>query len=181
MRIISTRLHAPLGYVVGTLLIAARWIFGHSDVDGAKWTSIVAGVRVLGSAVMTNYELGSSASSPCIFTSCSMAASGSCCRDPLGLLVPRRGHERLAASRPDRPGEIAIAAMSSPGLTSPRPPPRGAPRPPHCVAVTKNPTSGQQIASKPVRAELVTIACFLLFGSRRQDAVTTSQRPTLNP
>jgi hypothetical protein len=58
MRIIPTRLHGPVDYIVGLLLIAGPWIFSYSDVDGAMWTSIVAGVIVLGSAVMTNYELG---------------------------------------------------------------------------------------------------------------------------
>src|SRR4051812_19094974 len=58
MRIIPTKLHGPVDYLVGVLLILAPWIFSYSDVDGAKWTSIVIGIIVLATAIMTNYELG---------------------------------------------------------------------------------------------------------------------------
>jgi SPW repeat len=58
MRIISTRMHGPVDYIVGILLIVAPWIFNYSNVTGAKWTSIVAGIVVLATAVMTNYEFG---------------------------------------------------------------------------------------------------------------------------
>ena len=40
MRIISTKLHAPVDYIVGILLIAAPWIFNYSHVDGAMWTRL---------------------------------------------------------------------------------------------------------------------------------------------
>jgi SPW repeat len=58
MHIISTKLHAPVDYILGIILIAAPWILGYSEVTGAKWTSIIAGVIMIGSALMTNNELG---------------------------------------------------------------------------------------------------------------------------
>jgi hypothetical protein len=59
MRIVPTRIHGMLDYLVGILLIASPWIFGFSDESGAaKWTFIVIGVAVLLTSLMTNYELG---------------------------------------------------------------------------------------------------------------------------
>ncbi|MFL6288586.1 MAG: SPW repeat protein, partial [Actinomycetes bacterium] len=40
LHFIQTRVHGPLDYLVGIVLIVAPWIFGFSDVDSAKWTAI---------------------------------------------------------------------------------------------------------------------------------------------
>jgi SPW repeat-containing protein len=58
LRIIPTSVHGVIDYAVGILLIAAPWIFGAADNRGAKWTWIIVGAIMLGSALMTNYELG---------------------------------------------------------------------------------------------------------------------------
>ena len=41
MRIISTKGHGPVDYVVGVLLIAAPWIFWYSDQDTNVWLPMV--------------------------------------------------------------------------------------------------------------------------------------------
>ena len=58
MRFIPTRLHAPLDYIVGALLIAAPWIFQFSDDSTPTVISIVLGVGLIAYSLFTNYELG---------------------------------------------------------------------------------------------------------------------------
>ena len=59
MRIIPTRMHGMMDYLVGIVLIASPWIFGFSDESGtAKWTFIIIGAVILATSLMTNYELG---------------------------------------------------------------------------------------------------------------------------
>jgi hypothetical protein len=58
-RLIPTRVHAALDYVVGVLLIAAPWIFGFADESGAAtWISVLGGIAILGMSAVTNYEGG---------------------------------------------------------------------------------------------------------------------------
>ena len=58
MRFIPTKLHAPLDYIVGAVLIAAPWIFQFSDEAGATVISIVLGIGLIAYSLFTNYELG---------------------------------------------------------------------------------------------------------------------------
>ena len=58
VRVIPTRAHGALDYLVGLVLIAAPWIFQFNDVESAKWTAIGVGAAMIVSAAMTNYELG---------------------------------------------------------------------------------------------------------------------------
>jgi hypothetical protein len=58
MRLIPTRLHAPLDYIVGAVLIAAPWIFQFSDSTAATVVSIVLGIGLIAYSLFTNYELG---------------------------------------------------------------------------------------------------------------------------
>jgi hypothetical protein len=58
MRFIPTRLHAPLDYIVGVVLIAAPWIFQFSEEAAATAVSIVLGIGLIGYSLCTNYELG---------------------------------------------------------------------------------------------------------------------------
>jgi hypothetical protein len=59
MRMIPTKAHAMMDYVVGVLLIAAPWIFQYSDESSAaKWISIVAGLAIIGMSAITDYEGG---------------------------------------------------------------------------------------------------------------------------
>src|SRR3954464_6428782 len=58
MRVIPTRVHGALDYLIGAVLVAAPWLFGFSDVGSAKWTAIGVGVAMMATSVMTNYEWG---------------------------------------------------------------------------------------------------------------------------
>ena len=58
MRFIPTRLHAPLDYIVGALLVAAPWIFQFSDDSTPAVISIVLGVGLIAYSLFTNYEFG---------------------------------------------------------------------------------------------------------------------------
>lgn len=58
MRFIPTRVHAPLDYIVGAVLIAAPWIFQFSDSTAATVVSIVLGIGLVAYSLFTNYELG---------------------------------------------------------------------------------------------------------------------------
>ena len=58
MRFIPTKLHAPLDYVVGAVLIAGPWIFQYSDSTAATTISIVLGIGLIAYSLLTNYELG---------------------------------------------------------------------------------------------------------------------------
>jgi hypothetical protein len=58
MKIISTKAHAIIDYVVGILLIAAPWIFRFSDIPAAKWTAIAVGILILLMSFVTDYEGG---------------------------------------------------------------------------------------------------------------------------
>jgi hypothetical protein len=58
MRFIPTKLHAPLDYVVGAVLIAAPWIFQFSESGAATAISVVLGIGLIAYSLLTNYELG---------------------------------------------------------------------------------------------------------------------------
>ena len=60
MKIISTKTHGVLDYLMGILLIASPWIFGFSDTnnDAAKWVPVVLGVGALLYSLLTDYEMG---------------------------------------------------------------------------------------------------------------------------
>ncbi len=60
MKIISTKTHGMLDYIMGIVLIASPWIFGFADNATAKWIPIILGVGMLLYSLMTNYELGMS-------------------------------------------------------------------------------------------------------------------------
>ena len=57
LRVLSTKAHGALDYLVGVVLIAAPWIFGFQDVDAAMWVAIGAGVALIVMSALTNYEL----------------------------------------------------------------------------------------------------------------------------
>jgi hypothetical protein len=58
VRFIPTRLHAPLDYIVGAVLVAAPWIFQFSGDAAATAVSIVLGIGLIAYSLFTNYELG---------------------------------------------------------------------------------------------------------------------------
>jgi hypothetical protein len=58
MKIISTKTHGILDYVVGLLLIASPWIFGFATGGIEQWLPVILGVSALAYSLLTNYELG---------------------------------------------------------------------------------------------------------------------------
>jgi hypothetical protein len=59
MRMIPTKMHAAMDYVVGIVTIASPWIFGFSDDStAATWIAVLAGIAMLGMSMMTAYEGG---------------------------------------------------------------------------------------------------------------------------
>jgi len=58
MRFVSTRTHGMIDYIAGIVIIASPWLFGFADGSAAQWVPVVVGVLLLGSSLMTDYELG---------------------------------------------------------------------------------------------------------------------------
>lgn len=57
MKIISTKLHGMLDYLVGFILIISPWIFGFADGGPEMWIPIFLGVSAFLYSIITNYEL----------------------------------------------------------------------------------------------------------------------------
>ena len=58
MRIIPTRIHGYIDYLMAVLLIAAPWLFGFADGGAETWVPVVLGAGVIGYSLFTDYELG---------------------------------------------------------------------------------------------------------------------------
>ena len=58
MKIISTKTHGILDYLMGVLLIASPWIFGFANGGAEQWIPIILGAGALLYSMMTDYELG---------------------------------------------------------------------------------------------------------------------------
>ena len=58
MRVIPTRVHGILDYLMGLVLIASPWIFGFADGGARQWVPVALGVAALIYSVLTDYELG---------------------------------------------------------------------------------------------------------------------------
>lgn len=58
MKILSTKTHGVLDYLVGVLLIAAPWMFGFANGGAETWVFVAAGIAALVYSLITNYELG---------------------------------------------------------------------------------------------------------------------------
>jgi type IV secretory pathway VirB6-like protein len=58
MKVISTKTHGYLDYIMGVLLIAAPWIFDFADGGPATWVPVVLGISTIIYSLLTNYELG---------------------------------------------------------------------------------------------------------------------------
>lgn len=57
LRVIDTKAHGVLDYLVGATLVAAPWIFQFQGVDAAMWVAIGSGLALIGMSALTNYEL----------------------------------------------------------------------------------------------------------------------------
>lgn len=58
MKIISTKVHGILDYMMGVILIASPWIFGFAESGIQIWVPIILGVLAIIYSLMTDYELG---------------------------------------------------------------------------------------------------------------------------
>jgi hypothetical protein len=58
MRVIPTRVHGMMDYLIGVLLIAAPWLFGFNRDGAETWVPVVLGAGVILYSLFTDYELG---------------------------------------------------------------------------------------------------------------------------
>jgi uncharacterized membrane protein len=60
MKILSTKVHGILDYVMGALLVASPWLFGfvREQAGAESWVPIILGVGMIVYSLMTNYEFG---------------------------------------------------------------------------------------------------------------------------
>ena len=58
MRIIGTRLHGFLDYLVGLVLIAAPFLLGFADGGAAEYVPVALGAAAIVYSLLTDYELG---------------------------------------------------------------------------------------------------------------------------
>ena len=58
MRLIPTKIHGVLDYLVGALLIAAPWLFNFADGGARQWLPVALGAAAIVYSLFTDYELG---------------------------------------------------------------------------------------------------------------------------
>lgn len=58
MKLIPTKVHGILDYIVGLLLIAAPWLLGFAQNGPETWVPVALGAGVIVYSLMTRYELG---------------------------------------------------------------------------------------------------------------------------
>lgn len=58
MKIISTKMHGVLDYLVGFVLIISPWIFDFAHDGYQMWVPIILGASTFAYSIITNYELG---------------------------------------------------------------------------------------------------------------------------
>lgn len=58
MRIISTKIHGVLDYLMGVLLIAAPWIFDFARGGAETWVPVALGSATIVYSLLTDYEWG---------------------------------------------------------------------------------------------------------------------------
>ncbi|HUR94196.1 MAG TPA: SPW repeat protein [Gemmatimonadales bacterium] len=58
MRVIPTRIHGMLDYLVGALLVAAPWLFDFDRGGAETWIPVLLGIGALVYSLFTDYELG---------------------------------------------------------------------------------------------------------------------------
>jgi hypothetical protein len=58
MKILSTRTHGVLDYLVGILLIASPWIFNFARDGAETWVPVILGAAAIVYSLLTNYEMG---------------------------------------------------------------------------------------------------------------------------
>lgn len=58
MRVISTKAHGVLDYLVGLVLIAAPWLFGFAQGGAETWVPVILGAGTILYSLFTDYEAG---------------------------------------------------------------------------------------------------------------------------
>jgi hypothetical protein len=58
MRVIPTRVHGIVDYLMGIVLIIAPWVFDFADGGPEQWIPVILGAGTIVYSLMTNYELG---------------------------------------------------------------------------------------------------------------------------
>jgi len=58
MRIIPTKVHGILDYLVGVLLAVSPWLFGFNRGGAETWVPVVLGAGAILYSLFTNYEWG---------------------------------------------------------------------------------------------------------------------------
>jgi hypothetical protein len=58
IRILPTRLHGMMDYVMGVLLIISPQLFGFVRGGAETWLPVALGAGMIGYSMLTNYELG---------------------------------------------------------------------------------------------------------------------------
>jgi hypothetical protein len=58
MRIIPTRIHGVLDYLMGVVLIAAPWLLDFADGGPEQWVPVILGAGTIVYSLLTRYELG---------------------------------------------------------------------------------------------------------------------------
>lgn len=64
MKVISTKTHGIIDYLMGVVLIAAPWLFGFARGGAETWVPVVLGLGAIAYSLFTNYELSVSKSIP---------------------------------------------------------------------------------------------------------------------
>lgn len=58
IKVLSTKVHGYMDYLMGLLLIASPWLFGFFAGGMESWIPIIIGVATIGMSLMTAYEVG---------------------------------------------------------------------------------------------------------------------------
>jgi hypothetical protein len=58
MRILSTKAHGILDYLMGAILIASPWLFDFARNEAETWVPVILGVGMIIYSLFTDYELG---------------------------------------------------------------------------------------------------------------------------
>ena len=58
MRVIPTRIHGMIDYLMGVLLIVAPYLLGFADGAAAQYVPQLLGIGIIGLALVTDFELG---------------------------------------------------------------------------------------------------------------------------
>src|SRR3954462_115027 len=56
MKILSTKVHGALDYIVGLLLIVAPWLFGFANGGAEMWVPVILGIMAFLYSMITDYE-----------------------------------------------------------------------------------------------------------------------------